>query len=175
MSPGPQRLTAAFNGALSDAGLTQEHLADKLGVHQTTVSKWIVGKAQVPLQHLPAIDELCGKPRGHILRLAGYVSDDIDLLAAIRTDPTLDEDGRQHVVSAYEYCRSHAKEPAEASYGPINEDDPDVQALRRLEHLPADTIDQLAAYVTEVKAESGGEASSRPEPGDADVYRLPWR
>lgn len=79
-------------------------MAEQLGVHQTTVSGWFVGKVQPPLRHLPAIDELCDQPKGYILRLAGYV-DDIDIEAAIKADPRLSEDNRRAVLAFYRFCR----------------------------------------------------------------------
>lgn len=106
--PEAERLTAAFRHACEQAGVTQEQLAERLGVHQTTVSTWLLGKAQPPLRHLPAIDELCGQPKGHVLRLAGYV-DDVDVKSALASDPSLDPDGRGMVVRLYEMLQADAQ------------------------------------------------------------------
>lgn len=104
--PGAESLTDAFRLACSEAGVTQEQLAEQLGVHQTTVSSWLVGKAKPPLRHLPAIDALCGQPKGYILRLAGYVDDDLDVEAALAVDPSFaDPDDRAMVVRFYQRMR----------------------------------------------------------------------
>ena len=42
-------------------GLTQEDLAQKLDIHQTEVSNWELGKAQVPKHHLPKLQEILGE------------------------------------------------------------------------------------------------------------------
>jgi transcriptional regulator with XRE-family HTH domain len=115
----PGALTEAFKVAVETAGLTQEQLAERLGVHQTTVSKWLLGKAQPPLEHLPTIDALCGQPKGHVLRLAGYVEDiDSDVLAAIAQDPHLSEDGRASVTQVYGVFRRRSKASSAASAQP---------------------------------------------------------
>lgn len=101
ISERPSPLTEAFRVACEVAGLTQEQLAERLGVHQTTVSKWLVGKAQPPLEHLPIVDALCGERRGHILRLAGFVDDGVDVVAAINQDPALDEDSKAAMLLSY--------------------------------------------------------------------------
>lgn len=100
-------LTEAFRVACEVAGLTQEQLAERLGVHQTTVSKWLLGKAQPPLEHLPIVDALCGEPRGHILRLAGYVDDKSggDVLAAIAQDAHVRDDAKPGLVDLYRSFR----------------------------------------------------------------------
>lgn len=99
-------MTAAFKLACEQAGVTQEQLAEHLGVHQTTVSGWFVGKAQPPLRHLPAIDELCGQPKGYVLRLGGYVEDDLDVEAALAVDPLFaDPEDRAMVVRFYRRMR----------------------------------------------------------------------
>lgn len=42
------------------SGVTQPQLAQKLEVSQTTVHKWISGKARIPFKRYQAICALCG-------------------------------------------------------------------------------------------------------------------
>jgi len=42
-------------------------------------------RAQPPLDVLEKVDRALSKPAGHVLRLAGYVDDDVDLETAILT------------------------------------------------------------------------------------------
>lgn len=99
--PSVERLTAALRDACDDAGLKQEAIAEALGVHQTTVSKWLLGKTQPPLEHLWVIEEMCGLPRGRLLHIAGFVEPDDGVEAAIATDTVLDEDSKAAVVKLY--------------------------------------------------------------------------
>lgn len=50
------------------AGISQKDLADALGLHFTTVSKWELGKTEVPQYHYHRLSELLGVPE-HDLRL----------------------------------------------------------------------------------------------------------
>ncbi len=99
--PSVGRLTAALGDACDAAGLKQEQIADVVGVHQTTVSKWLLGKTQPPLEHLWVIEEMCGLPRGRLLRVADFVEPDTSVEAAISQDPDLDEDSRDSMVKLY--------------------------------------------------------------------------
>lgn len=98
--PSVERLTAAFRDAV--AGLTQEQIGEIVGVHQTTVSKWLTGKTQPPLEYLPAVEEHLGLQRGRLLRQAGFVDDDTDLETAIETAPApIDPTDRQALLLLY--------------------------------------------------------------------------
>lgn len=73
-SPSPMTLGAAIAKAVRDSDVrTQENLADRLGIDQTTVSKWIRGKVAVAVDRVREIEDECGLPRGQILRWSGYV------------------------------------------------------------------------------------------------------
>lgn len=106
--PEDSRLSDAFRAAYETAGLSQTQIADALdGVDQPAVSKWARGERPPPLWVLPAIDELCGKPRGYVLRLAGYV-DDVDVADLLAADKSLDPDGRGMVVRLYRMLQEDA-------------------------------------------------------------------
>ncbi len=69
----------ALRRAYTGAGLTQGELAERLrdsgfvNVDQSLISKWARGLAVPPLDVLPVIDAACGKSKGYLLWLAGYV------------------------------------------------------------------------------------------------------
>lgn len=105
-----RRLSSAFRRAYETAGLSQEAISAALGIRQATISKYARGEVQPPIDFLEQVDRLVGHPRGHVLRLAGYVDDGVDLVAAIATDPTLNEDGREFVLHAYRFSQGVAAE-----------------------------------------------------------------
>lgn len=101
-----RQLSDAFREAYEAAGVSQVQIAEECEVDQPTVSKWARGVLQPPLWALPIIDELCGRPKGHVLRLAGYVEDDFDVEAALAVDPSFaDPDDRAMVVRFYKRMR----------------------------------------------------------------------
>lgn len=109
-------LGSAIRSAYVSAGITQEEIAAELGIDQTTVSKWVQGQRWPPLDALPKIDRLCGKPRGHVLKLAGWVEDsDVDVIAAIKQDPALrDPIAREVMTELYRiFARRHVEQPDE--------------------------------------------------------------
>lgn len=106
-APHRGRLSEAFRQAYEQAGLSQEQLSEMTGVKQTTISKYARGAVQPPLELLPAVDAACGKPRGHILRLAGYVDDEVDVVAAIENDPNItDPVDRKGLLMLYGVVRA---------------------------------------------------------------------
>lgn len=101
MSP-RERVCRAFRLAYEQAGLTQEALAEATGVRQATISKYARGETQPPLDVLEKVDRALGRPAGHVLRLAGYVSDEVDLETAIETAPAeIDATDRQALLLLY--------------------------------------------------------------------------
>lgn len=105
--PDPE-LARAIANACREAGITQKQVAAGTSVDQTTVSGWMNGKNWPPLWALPVIDELCGQPRGHLLRASGYVDDDVDVAALLSADKSLDADGRGMVVRLYRMLQDDA-------------------------------------------------------------------
>jgi len=99
--PEERRLSDAFREAYEAAGVSQTQIAEALGVDQPRVSKWARGESEPALHQLPVIDALCGQPRGHVLRLAGYVDDGVDVIAAIHQDDRLDKESRDAIILLY--------------------------------------------------------------------------
>jgi hypothetical protein len=106
--PPDEALSRAISEVLHEVrnrGMTTRGIADYFAVTDSTVYRW-EGSGRVPaLSLLPAFDRLAGQPRGHVLRLAGYVSDEIDLAAAIASAPDLDDMGRDILAKVYEIVR----------------------------------------------------------------------
>jgi transcriptional regulator with XRE-family HTH domain len=49
------KISAALRSAAREAGLTDVDIAAKIGVHQTTVTKWLSGKGEPRGKHLIAL------------------------------------------------------------------------------------------------------------------------
>lgn len=102
----------AFRRAYEAAGLTQVDLADRLQqrgwakVTQSQISKWVRGVSVPPLDILPDVDAACGKPRGYVLRHAGYVEDANDVLTALVVDPVLDDEDKSALRLLYRVLTS---------------------------------------------------------------------
>lgn len=95
-----ERVCRAFRLAYQQAGMTQEALAEATGIRQATISKYARGETHPPLDVLEKVDRALGKPAGHVLRLAGYVDDDVDLETAIQTFPAaVEPSGRQALLA----------------------------------------------------------------------------
>lgn len=105
MLPVRDRLTSAFRRAYESAGLSQEVLAEYTGIRQATISKYARGETTPPLDFLAEVEDACQLTRGHILRLAGFVDDAVDLEAAALTDPDIDDDIRPMLVDLIRYAR----------------------------------------------------------------------
>jgi hypothetical protein len=102
-------LATALSAALIEiekiSGKDRKAVAAELGVDVSTVGRWATGERSVPIEMLPAIDSLCGKRKGYVLRLAGYVDDDLSIEDAIESAPELTETGRSTVLSYYRFVR----------------------------------------------------------------------
>lgn len=83
------RLCAAFRTAYETAGLTQDALGERTGLPQARISKYARGESTPPLNVLELVDAACRQPKGYVLRLAGYVDDDLDIAAAIAADRSI--------------------------------------------------------------------------------------
>jgi transcriptional regulator with XRE-family HTH domain len=108
--PAHARVGAAFRSAYKAAGLRQEDIAAAVGVDQGTISRWASGVQPIPLDYFPKLDDLCSRPHGYLLRLAGYVVDDPgDVLTAIANADDLDETGKRLVSMLYSEVRRPAR------------------------------------------------------------------
>lgn len=103
--PPDPSLSRAVGSAIRDLraqGWSAQDLADQLGVVQPTISRWEKGGRLPALELLPRFDNLLGRPRGELLRRAGYVEDDCDVITAIRSDQILGADHKLILVEVYE-------------------------------------------------------------------------
>jgi len=97
------RAVGAAIRSLRADGWTTREIADRLEVADPTVIRWENGNRVPSLDLLPKLDELCEQPRGHILRLAGYVEDlDGDVRAAVLADSRLSKQEQAMLVDIYE-------------------------------------------------------------------------
>lgn len=92
---------------------SQAELALAVGVTQPMISDWEKGKEKRPsLQHLYAIERFLDLPRGHFLRIAGYVDDPCQRTTedAIRADTSLAVAYRDNLILAYRAFVAATKE-----------------------------------------------------------------
>lgn len=88
--------------SLRGRGWSTQDLADRLGVSSPTITRWENGGRAPSLDVLPRFDTLLERPRGEVLRLAGYVEDRPgDVPAAIMADPHLSDMAKQILVDTY--------------------------------------------------------------------------
>lgn len=92
----------AIRATYQAAGLSQVALAERLGVDQPRISRYVRDIDRPPLEVLVAIDEACNVERGHVLRRAGFVEKANDVRSAIRADLDLDEDHKASLIDLYE-------------------------------------------------------------------------
>jgi transcriptional regulator with XRE-family HTH domain len=121
------QLCEAFRSAYAAAGLTQNdvvaglHARGYTTIDQPLVSKWARGMRVIPVEILPALDQILRRPRGHLLRLAGYVEDvEGGVLAQIEADAFLDERGRRLMAGLYGELRRSAS-PASSRENELHE------------------------------------------------------
>jgi transcriptional regulator with XRE-family HTH domain len=114
-------LARGFTAALDELeqrGITRKDVAAALGVEPNTISRYANGVREVPVSSLPKIDALCGRRRGYVLRLAGYVDDDeIDVLEAVARDDSLTPEMRRSIALNYEGLRRLVSPPPEPGSG----------------------------------------------------------
>lgn len=69
---------------------------------QPTISGWESDTAAPTLDQIAEFEHACGRPRGFVLRLAGYVEDPTNTRDAIAADPLLEEGIRSTLLTIYE-------------------------------------------------------------------------
>jgi transcriptional regulator with XRE-family HTH domain len=85
------------------AGLmTQVQLAGRLGVTQNTISRWSTGESEPSFREVAEIERTCGRPRGFILRAAGFVEEPLNAEEIIAMDPRIDSPRRALLLASYE-------------------------------------------------------------------------
>lgn len=109
-------LCKAFRETYEAANVTQGQVAEALEVDQPAVSRWARGERRPPLWALPEVEKICRVPRGHILRMAGFVDDELDLRAAIRADRSISADQQGALLAVYDIFRTKT---ALAERGPV--------------------------------------------------------
>lgn len=100
----PISVGAALRKIRESAGHTQEQIADATGVPQPTLSQWELDRASptlAALEDIGAIEDACAVPRGTVLRMAGYVADEVTVEAAIENDPLLSLVLKEALLRAY--------------------------------------------------------------------------
>ena len=96
------RLPAALREVVSRANLQQTDIAERLGVDQGLVSRWMNGIRRPPLEAIAAIEEMAGVPLGTILRHAGYVEDGVDVISAVHADRKLSDAAKRALIAVYD-------------------------------------------------------------------------
>ena len=104
----PMSIPDAIRTALR--GRTQESVAEAMGVTQPTISKWVRAETTPSFDQLASLEDACGRPRGFVLQLAGYVRCPTDARTALAADPGLDDDGRGILVDLYDIWVERAEQ-----------------------------------------------------------------
>ena len=88
---------------------TQQEIAARMGVSQNAISDWERGRNRAGLDDIAAFEEAAGRPRGWVLRAAGYVAENAGVVEAIRADPLLEDVFRDALISLYQHGVEHAR------------------------------------------------------------------
>lgn len=120
-------LASAIRTTRETAGLTQTQLAELAGLDQAKVSRYERGVNEPPLGSLLAIDEACSQPRGTTLRLAQLIDQPADAEAAIVSDPSLEPEHTQALLTFYRLATAARPSKGRAAVDPVT-----VQRQRRL-------------------------------------------
>lgn len=101
-----RQVREAVRQARESQKVTQEQLADRLGVAGVYVSRWENGSRPIHLWRIPQIEDALGLSRGTILRNAGLVDAGDSVEDAIDRDLDLDGDARHLLKVLYREMRS---------------------------------------------------------------------
>lgn len=70
-------------------GLSQEELAEKLGVTRNTVSRWELGTAKPSMEKLVILSELCGVSLDEVVRGGPVCQEEAPAVPAVQTVPAV--------------------------------------------------------------------------------------
>lgn len=109
------RLRAQIGAAITEtrkrAGISQGALGDRVGVAQTTISRWERGAAEgtLTLDDLVRVEDALELPRGWLLVAGGYVPDVVTADEAINVDPNIvDPIDRHGMLMLYSAVRTRS-------------------------------------------------------------------
>jgi hypothetical protein len=110
--PAPDALPRALRACYNGAGLRQVDVVERVQESGnpdiprdfiTKLSRWSTGRDRPPLDALPVLESVCGRPVGSILHAAGYVAGVVPTVSyAIEMDPTLSPDAKRMLLASYE-------------------------------------------------------------------------
>jgi transcriptional regulator with XRE-family HTH domain len=92
----PEAIRACRKGRL-----TQDELALKASIGQSTLSQWENGRSTPDPNQLRVIEEVCDRPIGWILIQAGYIADVTTVPEAIAVAPELSDSQKAIIMDAY--------------------------------------------------------------------------
>lgn len=95
-----ERLVEAIRACCAGRA-TQDELAERTGISQSTASNYLSGKSVPNALVLNAIERACDRPDGWISIRAGLVADVKTVPEAIAIDPDLTDVGRDALMDAY--------------------------------------------------------------------------
>jgi len=108
--PGP--FAEALVGALAGRDVSQQALADRIGVTRASVNDWCRGRAVPGPDTVFAIERALGIAAGRLSRILGYVpasavrrGEVADVVDAIKGDPELDDGARRTLLLIYEQLK----------------------------------------------------------------------
>lgn len=108
----PPPICVAVREAWQESGISQGDLALELGEKQQTISGWMLTR-EPRLDDLMRLEEALGKPRGFLLRAAGYSEDVQDCRDCLRYHPTLLDAYRDLLLASYDSALALSKSSRE--------------------------------------------------------------
>jgi transcriptional regulator with XRE-family HTH domain len=103
-TPNTRPLGEVLRGILADRRVSQQSLADALGMTQQAIARMLVGEPK--LSKLYEIETHLGLQHGHIARAAGYVDDVPSLADAIALAPDLSAANKDVLGKVYKALRT---------------------------------------------------------------------
>jgi transcriptional regulator with XRE-family HTH domain len=93
-------LAAGIKAALR--GHRQKDVADRMGIAQNTVSRWVTGQATPDLNQIAQLETECGRPAGFVLNAPGAIDPVLPVPDAIALDARHSPEARAVLCAAYE-------------------------------------------------------------------------